>query len=345
MSNLTASVCGGRLSGAAHAEFGDQLGYAAEMSLQEGAQAFQLGGLIPGVDQLSVSGEVHATVAGTPAGIATEVALRIGQLDFPASKLSLSNLYTTCAMRLPGELRSQPGQTMTVEGVALGDLRLTNLRMNYQIEPDSTFFIEDLDFMWCDGQVSLYSARFGPHSTTGSVRLLCDRLSLSQVLTACGLKGFSAGGELNGRIPVKWTKQGLSIENGFLFTTPGKGGTLSFGGAGTAAGILPPGSMEAGQIGLVTAALADFSYQWITMTLNSEGENLMVRIEADGQPTQVLPYEYDSRSGTYVKVDPRSGRGTRQPMAFTLNLTVPLNQLLCYASGINRQWGLFKGQP
>ncbi len=304
----------------------------------------QLGGLVPRVDELSVSGLVRADISGDSKKAEAVISLDIHQLKFPAHHLILSNLNTVCTMRLPGELRSQPGQTLTADSLSVGNLRIEQILMRYQVEPNSTFFIEDLDFKWCGGRVGLYSARFGPQETNVSMRLFCDRLSLEQVLSACGLTGFSAGGELNGRLPVQWTKEGLSIDRGFLFTSPGKGGTFSFGGAKAVGNILPPGSLEEGQIGLVTAALAAFNYDWITMTLNSEGENLRIEIETDGQPENILPYEYESRSGTYVKVELRPGRGIRQPMRFKLNLTVPLNQLLCYASGINRQWNLFKGQ-
>ncbi|MBM4152822.1 MAG: hypothetical protein FJ220_04790, partial [Kiritimatiellaceae bacterium] len=190
----------------------------------------------------------------------------------------------------------------------------------------------------------LYRTRLGPKSTEGSVRLYCDSLALEQVLRACGLKGFSANGQLNGRLPIQWSKQNIRVDQGLLFTTPGKGGTFAFGAAEVAAKILPPGSLAEGQIGLVTAALASFEYDWITMTLNSEGENLKIAMQVAGQPTHVLPYECDSRTGSYVKVELRPGRGIRQPMTFTLNLNIPLNQMLCYASGVNKQWNLFKGQ-
>ena len=305
----------------------------------------QLGGLVPGADDLTVSGLAQADISGSKSGAEAVLSLAVGSLEFPAHSLSLSNLNTSCTMRFPGELRSQPGQNLIADSLSVGKLRIENIRMHYQLEPASTAFVEDLEFNWCGGRVNLYSARFGPDSTNVSVRLFCDLLSLEQVLAACGLTGFSAGGELNGRLPVQWTKAGLSIDRGFLFTTPGKGGTFSFGGTTAAAGLLPPGSLEEGQIGLVTAALALFNYDWITMTLNTEGENLRIEIEVAGQPANILPYEYDSGSGSYIKVALRPGRGTRQPMNFKLNLTVPLNQLLCYASGINKQWNLFKGQP
>jgi len=281
----------------------------------------------------------------SPDGVNAQASLSIPLLEIPENSLSLNNLTTACAVeRSGGKIRSAPEQLLTVDHLSLGNLKLDDIRLHYQLEPDSAFFLEGLELNWCEGRVSLYNARFRPETTEVSVQLFCDRLSLEQVLAACGVKDVSAGGELNGRMPVRWTADGLSIDRGFLFTTPGRSGTFSFGTAKVAEGILPPGSLEQGQVGLVTAALAEFNYDWITLTLNSEGENLLVVVEMAGTPANILPYEYDSGTGTYVKTALRPGRGIRQTMRFNLNLTVPMNQLLCYASGVNRQWDLLKAK-
>lgn len=299
--------------------------------------------LSPAVEELLVLGEMVAEVSGDSSGTVARVSLEVESLDVPPVELSLRNLKTSCTLHFPGEVRSQPEQVLTVESLAVGTLQLDQIEMHYQLEPDSVFFIESLMLNWCGGRVSLFDTRIFPDAATVSARLFCDRLSLEQVMVACGLDGFSAGGELNGRLPILWSEEGLRVDQGFLFTTPGRGGIFSFGAAEAAAGILPPGSLESGQVGLVTAALAEFKYDWITMTVTSEGDSLLAVVEMSGTPENVLPYEYDSKKGTYVKVALRPGRGIRQPMQFKLNLTVPLNQLLCYASGINRQWNLFKG--
>ncbi len=304
----------------------------------------QLGGLAPGLDDLLVSGLIAADVSGDSVGAEAVASLVIDQLELPAHRLSLRNLTTSCTMRFPGEPRSLPEQQLAADRLSLGELKVDQIQMNYQLEPGPVLFIEELEFNWCGGRVSSYDTRIRPQTTNVVMQLFCDRLSLEQVLASFGLTDFGGGGELNGRLPVQWTQEGLSIDHGFLFTTPGRGGTFSFGAAEVAASVLPPGSLEEGQVGLVTAALAEFNYDWITMTLNSEGDNLKMVVEVAGTPAKVLPYEYDSKRGTYVKVELRSGRGTRQPMQFQLNLTVPLNQLLCYASGMNRQWNLFKGR-
>ena len=301
------------------------------------------GALVHAVKDLEVLGSLQLEAAGGPEEPVATVDAAIQSLSAPEQSLTLHNLTTRCALQLAGELRSLPAQQLTVESISIGELELKNLRLQYQFEPRSVFYIEDLELDLCDGQVSLHNVRIRPNMSDIAVRLQCDRLSMEQVLTACGVNSFAGDGELNGRLPIRWDDGMITIDRGFLFTTPGRSGTFSIGNTEAIAGILPAGA--AGQVGLVSAALEAFRYDWITMTLNSEGEDLNVTVEMSGTPVNVLPYAYDTRSETYVKIElKKPGQGIRQTMQFQLNLSVPLNRLLCYASGINRQWNLFNAK-
>ncbi len=310
------------------------------------AAPLDLSGLVPGLTGVVVDGQLDAVVRAEKA--ATEVAVSLGlrSLEIPDSKLQLAGLQTLCRMDLSGKPRSLPEQELSVRSLTAGNFQVEQLLMNYQLEPGPVFYIENVEFTWCGGRVSLYDTRLRPALTNLAVRLFCDRLSLQQVLAACGVDSFSGDGELNGRLPVHWSAaDGIRIDRGFLYTTPGKKGVFSLGDSSSVAGsLLPPGTVESGQVGLISDALASFRYDWITMTLNTEGENLEIVVDMAGTPVNVLPYEYDSKRGTYKKIAPRPGRGIRQTMQFKLNLSVPLNQLLWYASGINRQWNLFKSR-
>jgi len=311
-----------------------------------------LRGRVPAVDGRIVSesnvvfeADFSVREVRRPGGWGAKASVSMDSLEIPEHRLVLSNLATACTVQwAEGKVRSLPEQRLTMEQLSVGDLHVDHVRMSYQLEPESVLFMESLELDWCEGQVSLYGVRVDPEMTDISIQLLCAQLSLEQVLAAFGVTDFSAGGELNGRVPVRWKDDGIHIDRGFLFTTPGRGGTFSFGAAEAASAIFPRGSLGEGQVGMVAAALAEFDYDWITMALNSEGENLMVAVEIAGTPVNVLPYEYDSERGTYVKTELRPGRGIRQPMQFKLNLTIPLNRLLCYGSGMNSQWNLFKAR-
>jgi hypothetical protein len=305
----------------------------------------QLASLGPEVNDLLLAGNLRVDAEGSEASMKAAVHLEVDSLEMPEHSLELKNLVTDCALQLRDEPRSLPEQKLTVESVAIGELLLEQINMRYQLEPESVFYIEELAFNLCGGQMRLNNTRIRPDMSHLLFRLSCERLSLEQVLTACGVKSFSGDGELNGRLPVEWHDGSIQISNGFLFSTPGKGGVFSMGGAQAAAGLLPVGVVAESQIGLVSDALAEFRYDWMTMTMNSEGEDLKITVEMAGSPVHILPYKYDARRGTYMKISlKKPGQGIRQPMQFKLNLSVPLNQLLCYASGINRQWNLFQGK-
>jgi hypothetical protein len=310
------------------------------------AVPLDLSGLVPGLTEVAVDGQLEAVVRGGKAGTEAAVSLGLRNLEIPSSKLQVAGLETLCRMELSGKPRSLPEQELSIKTLTAGNFQVEQLLMHYQLENGPAFYIENVEFTWCGGRVSLYDTRLRPALTNLAVRLFCDRLSLQQVLSACGVESFSGDGELNGRLPVQWTAaDGIRIDRGFLYTTPGKSGVFSLGDSSSVAGsLLPPGTVEAGQVGLISDALSAFRYDWITMTLNTEEDNLKIVVDMAGTPVNVLSYEYDSKRGTYMKIAPRPGRGIRQPMQFKLNLSVPLNQLVCYASGINRQWNLFKSR-
>jgi hypothetical protein len=303
----------------------------------------QLGALVPGAKDLEVLGTLQMTAAGDAEETTATVDCFIKTLLAPEHSLSLTNLSTRCALQLAGGLRSLPQQMLNTESISMGELTLKNLRMQYQLEPSSVFYIENLEFDFCKGQVGVQNVRIPPHMTNLTFRLQCDRLSLEQVMASCGVDSFSGDGELNGRVPIRWANGAVHISQGFLFTTPGHSGTFKIGQTEALAAVLPAGSSAKAEIRLVSAALKNFDYDWITLTLNSEGEDLIAVVEISGMPANELPFQYDSRNGNYVEIElKKPGQGFYRAMRFTLNFNVPLNQLLCDASGINKQWNLFK---
>ncbi len=310
--------------------------------MSDDGSPIQLAALVPGVSDLQVHGNLRMSAEGNDGSAEAVFVLDVNSLKLPEKSLELKNLAANCVLRLLAGPRSLPEQKLTAQSLSIGDILLERISMDYQLEPESVLYIEELEFDFCGGLVRLNNTRIHPDMKSLLLRLSCERLSMEQVLAACGVNSFSGDGELNGRLPVQWHDGAVHIKKGFLYSTPGRGGIFSLGSSQTAAGLLPAGSVGGGQLGMVSEALSEFRYDWITMTLNSEGENLAVVVEMAGTPVRVLPYEYDSKLATYVKIAPRAGRGLRQPMQFQLNLSVPLNQLLCYASGINRQWNLFK---
>lgn len=302
-----------------------------------GDGAVALDGVHPALAGVAAQGELLVDASGRDGKTSIAVEADFTRIESPERRIRLDGLTTRCALDFSGAFRSLPEQTLTLKRLTAGGIQIENLKVDYQLEPGGVLFLESLSADWCDGRISLFNTRCGVDRRDVSLKVFCDRLSLEQVLGAFGLDGVSVGGELNGSLPVRLDGLSVEVDHGFLYTTPGRGGTLTFDTPETVEHLLPAQSLQAGQLGMVSAALADFEYDWITMTLNSVDESLRVSMEVSGRPAQPLPYAYDERRQAYVRIaDDQTG--TRRPMRFTFNLNVPFNQLLWYASRADKTW-------
>lgn len=293
----------------------------------------QLSSLVSGIDDLLVSGQavVKTSKEQTPT-----VSLQIDSLELPAYNLFVKNLHTDCILHSPVELYSPPGQQLTAERLSVDDLHMDQVRVHYQLEPDSVLRIEDLEARWYNGRISLYNTRIQPQTAPVTAQLICDNLSLEQMLTACGLDSITSGGELSGTLPIRWEKKQLTIENGCLSTPPEHGGTVSIRAVNMTRGILPPQILQAIPFfGPASNTPNGFRYEWITVKLNSEGDNVRVIIEVLGRPIDKMLSPYDENYGNSPTDNLRQGFEIQKPKLFHFNFSVPLTQLLSKTSAGN----------
>jgi hypothetical protein len=80
-------------------------------------------------------------------------------------------------------------------------------------------------------------------------------------------------------------------------------------------------------------ALKNFSYNWVKLLFNSEGEELYVQMQMDGKPVQSLPFRYDSTTGLLQRIE-NGEQGINQPIRLDVNFRLPLNRFLGYSGRI-----------
>ena len=66
------------------------------------------------------------------------------------------------------------------------------------------------------------------------------------------------------------------------------------------------------------------------MALNSEGKELVMKLQFDGKPANRLPFEYDKEIGRFIKVDANSPGSNFQGIQLDVNFRLPLDQMLNY---------------
>ena len=230
---------------------------------------------------------------------------------------------------LPG-VHSAPAQALTIRKAALGQVALTDAAIAFQLEPGGALLIEQSRFRWAGGKVSGHAVRIAPGTDVYDVVLYCDRLSLARVLQQFGAVEADGDGTVNGRVPVRLAKGKLTFDDGFLYSTPGDGGTIHVTGAEVLTAGIPKGSMQFSQIDLAREAMKEYRYEWARLRLNTEGEDLIMALHLDGKPLNPLPFVYKKEVGGFVRIAEDQVGSRFQGIRLDVNFRLPLNRILQY---------------
>lgn len=226
-------------------------------------------------------------------------------------------------------LRSGPGQKLRIESLRLGEISAEKLQVDFQVEPNETLFIERAKMKWCRGLMNTNAVRIRPGEDDYDLTLICDRLNLAMVLQQLGAARGSGEGAVNGVIPVRWSKGQLHFDKGFLYSTPGQTGTISLGGTEFLLKGLPKGSPQHTQLDIATEALKDYTYNWAKLSLESDQDILLIKLQLDGKPNRLLPFGYDKNLGTLMRVQ-GEGQAEFKGINIDLNFKSPINEILNY---------------
>ncbi|MBW1839726.1 MAG: YdbH domain-containing protein, partial [Deltaproteobacteria bacterium] len=168
-------------------------------------------------------------------------------------------------------MRTAPRQLISFERASLGTLKIDNGEIEFQTESPTSLLIEKSGFHWCEGTVSTQAFRISPGVEDYNLILFCDRLKLAMILEQFGAAQAAGEGTVNGKIPLKFNNGQLSFGDGFLFSTPGYGGTLHLTGTEMLTAGIPANTPQFAQIELAREALKDFTYEWVKLNLITEG--------------------------------------------------------------------------
>ena len=79
-------------------------------------------------------------------------------------------------------------------------------------------------------------------------------------------------------------------------------------------------------------ALKNFKYDWAKLSLLSEGDDLMIRMQMDGRPADLLPFGFSKEMGL-VKIE--QPRAHFQGIRFNINFKLPLDKMISCGSGLS----------
>jgi hypothetical protein len=305
----------------------------AEMPPYRIAEAIDLGRFYPAATGMTVTGQMAAKAKLTVADGRIDGDARFkfekGRLRQPSRNLLLEGVETQIHIDDMQRLQSAPQQRLRVSRVTLGKLAAENLRVDFRVEPPGTLFVEKAQIDWCQGKINAAALRIIPGRDEYETILFCDRLNLSMVLKQLGAADAQGDGTVNGRIPILWANGRLQFDNGFLYSSPGQTGAIRLSGTKALLSGLPPDSPQHVQLDIATEALKDYTYQWAKLSVQTEDDTLLLKLQFDGKPNRLLPFAYDGKSGQFKRV---AGQGLAdfKGLSIDLNLRTPLNEILNY---------------
>ncbi len=253
-----------------------------------------------------------------------------GKLHHRKNKISVEGIQMDLRITDLVKMHSAPGQKLKFARASIGEMKIENGEIDFQIESPRSLLVEKSHFNWCDGKVDAPAVRFTSGIQTYNLILYCDRLNLAKVLQQFGAASVTAEGELNGRIPLRYQNGKLSFKDGFLFTTPGASGKIRMTDTDILTAGIPPDTPQYVQMELARKALEDYDYSWARLNLTSEGEDLLLNMQLDGKPAKSLPFVYRKDMGGFAKVEAGVQGSTFQGIRLDVNFRLPLNKIMQY---------------
>lgn len=282
-------------------------------------------------DKLSFTGKLAADGEfylrnRVPGGKVT-VAYSDGTLSHGDNKLSNIN-FAVVFPHLP-LVQSGPGQLGSIGSLSFGKIKLSDAQIRFRIEDEHAVFLEKIQAGWCGGNVETGSFTLAATMQELDTTLYCDRLGFTELLAQFGIDGAEGEGSLNGRLPMVINKEGVTFDDGFLFSTPGNSGIVRFSNTRQ----LRQGMPDIGRSATVDysmQALENFSYNWTKLHFNSRKNDLVIAMQLDGKPVAPLPFGY--KNGQIVPSN--QGPGIQHPIRLDVNFRFPMQDLLHYGKNI-----------
>ncbi|MCP3967689.1 MAG: hypothetical protein GY750_00005 [Lentisphaerae bacterium] len=282
-------------------------------------------------------GLAEMKVSGAAISSSGKFELDNGTFSDEEKGLSADGIHLSLQLADLLKLRSLPDQKLTFSKFEAGKVVFTDGEVDFQIESPKSYLLEKSSFGWCGGHIYTHAMRIAAGTKTYKAIVYCDGIVLSQLVDELGLSKAVGSGTVLGRIPVRLDEKGLTFENGYLYSVPGRGNKIKLLETDALMKNIPENTREFTQLDLAGEALKDFDYQWVKLYLNTAGDKLNIKMQLDGKPAEALPFKYDNKKNMFVRI---KGKGARfQGIRLDVNTSLPLNRLMLISNKLKKIMG------
>lgn len=218
-------------------------------------------------------------------------------------------------------LTTPPGQRIQIATLNPG-VEVHNGRVRFQLLPDQRVAIEQADFDFASGTLSMQPTTIGLGEDESRFELTLRDVEAAELLRTLNVSDLTATGQLEGSFPLLLTRRSAFV-NGGVVRAQGDGGVISYTGAA--------GESATGPARVAFDALRSFRYDALSLTLDGDlNGDVISSIEFSGhnagRPVDLSP----------VAPIPGVGRVTVRgvPFDFNVRVTAPFRRLAQTAATI-----------
>ena len=267
--------------------------------------------------------------------IPVHVSVTNGEVRSADGSFVLSGLRVDVASADIMQGQTKPAQQVHIAEARMKEMMVRDIRLAGQLEAWDTLFVEEGSASWCGGKLRLYALRLRPDMRSEGT-IYCEQLALRELLRQIGFEDVIADARLSGRLPAQVAGEEIRIQDGELYSYPGVQGTLKIGQSDLLTAGVSADAPAYGSILFTQQALKDFVFDWLRMSINTEGGNVRLELTVFGRPAKPLPFRYDAQLGSFLKVEARAAQLIDQPIELTLTVRIPVRGFFYNWKGLNR---------
>lgn len=259
-----------------------------------------------------------------------QASFKDGTLNYPEKKVLIEGINFGINIPNVFNIYSKPAQKITFSHASFANVEVGDGNIEYQLEQGGSILIERAKFNWCKGLISSEALRIIPDVDNYDFVLYCNRVNLASVLEQVGIAHAEGSGMVSGRIPITVNNKKITVNKGYLYSTPGTTGRLRVQGAEILTRGVQKNTPQYAQLELAQEALKDFEYKWAKVDIKTHAGELMVSMKFDGKPANPLPFVYKKETGSFVKVKSETKGLIFQGIRLDANFSLPLDQIIQY---------------
>lgn len=254
--------------------------WSGELSGQARLEISEVGGSSqPGIGKLHFpSGVFKVEVSG--GSQQRSVRLSTKDASFASSEgFSVTGVNGNVILDRLAPLHTPPRQLLTAEALTIGDMKLTDGHMEFEVSEDRSIFVNETRWTWLGGQAWANDVRVSPGRPFRASLHIRD-VELTQVLDAYASEKLEGEGKLGGEVPIIVQDGQVTIGNGQLASV--QGGRLRMKDREMIDAVAAQAGASQQVKRSITEALQDFVYDRMAVRFLNDPEGLLTRVQFGG---------------------------------------------------------------